>query len=812
MKSFQSSKLFRKKPKNKSCTSIDTTPKEDHSRSSRLSRCQSDKVVNKITLPKQMVDETSLDTTRSTPKASAAKPLLLRSQTQKVVNKFIELDNEAKTRNGKEDYALGPSVSFLSLVLPSSCDDQLSHFIARSQTLLGKEKEAPSIISVSDVTTTTMTTAMTNPGDLLSVTSGLTTLAKDRVQETITCSDSIHDYLNSIKDESHLDSPRSVQDFPQRRDGPINVDFVLESDASEIALFAKSYIQSKQFSEAIDIYLTVLEHYQKKFGPQYPFVITTLHNLGVVYVLKGRYKKAMYYCNEALRRRRKTLGSNHLDVATSLFDLGIIHYASEEFNKALDVLREALHIVCNEIEPKRQDCMIAAILNNIGCIHFSMGKLIASIATFEESLDVQRRRIGTVSSDEAGCAILNMSTTLCNAGIVSAKQNKFDSAASLIEEGLMVQQSVLPESHRVVSSTSKTLSRLLGQETHSDISPEIQMEIKLPRGWSSCNQIQIDDVLLSQCSDCLILGSAQHELNSQQRVSQSMNYKYLATAILSEGESKRHCSWVDMHKSKKSDSNFNLFQVCEQASGLIQQKEFTKATDLFNRIRRDRKNKCGDVNLIVSSATHCLGLIYLHTHNYQSARVEFQEAAKIRSRDLDHDHLDVLESQTKRAITMIALQDFDKALSIFQNLLGSMRKRFGYTHERVAVILNNIGICHYEFGGFLTALKSFEESVEILRDASEDCRDNEEKKKLLIFLGRALSNLSFQRFKRREFAESVVALEEALKVQQIVYGKRHKFVKKTIENLGYVMASVNCLDNKDKLKQMTKMYIEMLVQ
>ena len=162
---------------------------------------------------------------------------------------------------------------------------------------------------------------------------------------------------------------------------------------------------------------------------------------------------------------------------------------------------------------------------------------------------------------------------------------------------------------------------------------------------------------------------------------------------------------------------------------------------------------------------------------------------------------------------MIALQEFDNALTTFQKLLTHLRKRFGYTNYRVAIILNNIGICHYELGGFLTALKSFEETVEILREASINCQKDghdDEKKFLLILLGRSLNNLSFIRFKRKEYAEAVVVLEEGLKIQRDVFGNNHKQVKSNIENLAFTMATANCLDNKDKLIHTTEMYIEML--
>lgn len=160
---------------------------------------------------------------------------------------------------------------------------------------------------------------------------------------------------------------------------------------------------------------------------------------------------------------------------------------------------------------------------------------------------------------------------------------------------------------------------------------------------------------------------------------------------------------------------------------------------------------------------------------------------------------------------MIALQDVDKAIEILQAVLSHLRKRFGYSNYRISVILNNIGICHYELGGLLSALKSFEESVEILREAiARKSEQDEDNTKLRIFLGRSLQNLAFIRFKRRDYVEAIVALEESLKVHRDVFGVKHKLVKATIEDLAFIMATANCLDNKDKLNHMTAMYIEML--
>ena len=579
----------------------------------------------------------SMDTKKSTPRAKSwsnrkHRKSFSRCDTEKVVNtNHNEMnddmddsdDDNYDQMNNKNviGYELPPSVSFLSLILPcpdtnieenrykNNChdngisdlhdnDDEKENNAIRDFIRLEESSKlhtmknrysastAPSILSVSDATTATSTTGTEDIG---SIVSGQTTLAKDRLQETIASLSNIHFYLDNTANDINNppynnDNSNKENDVPNsciHHDGPINVDFVLESNETEIASFVHSFIQSKQYPEAIDIYLMILDHYQKQHGHEYPFVITTLHNLSIVYVLNGNYKEATYYCKEGLKRRRRKLGDDHLDVATSLCELGIIYYAREDFNKGLDVLRQALHIVCNQhpdeegIEIQNLDCKVASILNNIACFHYSMGKLIASIATFEESLDVMRRMIGAVSCDEVGYTLLNMSITLCNAGIVSAKHNQLDVASSLVEEGLMVQQSILPDDHRLVQSTISTLADLLHGDDDKNVEESClpmsiqKVEIQIPKQMSDPALHRRATKSFASCVDMLTLGPVYDELNCQRRVALSAQYKYLAEAILIEGESKRHCSWVDIQKMSEDNEESNLSNVCEDAARLI---------------------------------------------------------------------------------------------------------------------------------------------------------------------------------------------------------------------------------------------------
>ena len=159
---------------------------------------------------------------------------------------------------------------------------------------------------------------------------------------------------------------------------------------------------------------------------------------------------------------------------------------------------------------------------------------------------------------------------------------------------------------------------------------------------------------------------------------------------------------------------------------------------------------------------------------------------------------------------MIAMRDFDGAYTKLDKILRLVRKRHGYGHENVAIILNNIGICHYELGGIRTASKAFEEVVEILRDMTNTKIEATLLIRISIMLGRSLNNLAYIRYKRNEFDGAIVAQEEALRLQCRILGNDHREVKVATKNLAICMAVANCKNNKEKMGNMTNLYMGML--
>ena len=79
------------------------------------------------------------------------------------------------------------------------------------------------------------------------------------------------------------------------------------------------------------MYKRTLQLYEKLHDNDHPNVVTTLNNLGVLYVYQGKYEEAEPLYQRCLGIRKKKLGKNHPDVETTLHNLARLH---EGYSKA----------------------------------------------------------------------------------------------------------------------------------------------------------------------------------------------------------------------------------------------------------------------------------------------------------------------------------------------------------------------------------------------------------------------------------------------------------------------------------------------
>lgn len=151
-----------------------------------------------------------------------------------------------------------------------------------------------------------------------------------------------------------------------------------------------------------------------------PRVITSMHNLAMIYQKKGDNEKALELMEEALAARKKLYGNNHSFVASSMNGMALIqrdlgNYQQSEmlYRKALEILRsnyddDHLHVNYNLInlgdilvyreKYQEADSLFRIVLTNFsellgekhimyGVVNNQLGKVLFKQKKYEESLE-----------------------------------------------------------------------------------------------------------------------------------------------------------------------------------------------------------------------------------------------------------------------------------------------------------------------------------------------------------------------------------------------------------------------------------------
>ena len=211
--------------------------------------------------------------------------------------------------------------------------------------------------------------------------------------------------------------------------------------------------QSKQFKrlkEELSKAFRIQKTHPNKDDNQYLAGITA-HNLGVVSVLTGNPDEAVAYFREAICLKENSFGRNDRQVALSWDELGIQFFARGDFDGALTSFREAHSARSSHGEDSSRHPRMAMVLNNMACCYFQMGNHPEALKTLLEADEIQQRAIGSSAQDELD--ILHVAIVICNIGYLKLSLKQYEEGRSLLEEALLIQQSVLDDNHRAVRDT-----------------------------------------------------------------------------------------------------------------------------------------------------------------------------------------------------------------------------------------------------------------------------------------------------------------------------------------------------------------------
>lgn len=167
----------------------------------------------------------------------------------------------------------------------------------------------------------------------------------------------------------------------------------------------------------------------------------TAHNLAVCELLAGNDDEAVQLMEEAVILKENAFGKNHPEVGITWDELGIQYFARGRFEDSLATFRKAY-------ECRAAGSMsLLMVLNNMACCNLQLRNHRTALLQLDEARALQQEQA------KADLDLLHVAVVMCNCGYLHLCLKQYEEARSLLEEALLIQQSVLDDNHRAVRDT-----------------------------------------------------------------------------------------------------------------------------------------------------------------------------------------------------------------------------------------------------------------------------------------------------------------------------------------------------------------------
>ena len=254
---------------------------------------------------------------------------------------------------------------------------------------------------------------------------------------------------------------------------------------------------------------------------------------------------------------------------------------------------------------------------------------------------------------------------------------------------------------------------------------------------------------------------------------------------------------VDVDSAQFTDAERHLRAIHEMGAEHLIHGEFDEAVEVFTEILRGQMERHGPDHPRVGTALHNLGICHLKKGDYASAIRVCRDAVEVRKAALGGRHLDVAVSLAQLGIAHLECGQHRKALIAFREALQIRRTLLGPKHPKVARLLNNTGCALFELDEMRGAMLAFEETLDIQRsmmklpdaafgDEGSGGPSSSAAEQLLLSTAATLCNIGSIRLRLGDADGALVALEEALIVQQSVLGDDHQIVLATSDSIDFI--------------------------
>ncbi len=233
---------------------------------------------------------------------------------------------------------------------------------------------------------------------------------------------------------------------------------------------AYQFYRQGEYKKASDLFEQAVELAIKTFGPDHPYVATSLNKLASLYASLGRYANAEPLYQRSLKIREAKLGPDHPDVATSLNNLALLYYSQGRYAEAEPLYKRSLEIREAKLGPDHPD--VATSLNNLAGLYQLQGRYAETEPLNKRSLKILEAKLGPDHPDVA--------TSLNNLAELYRLQGRYAEAEPLNKRSLKIWEAKLGPDHPALATSLSNLAILYHlQGRYAEAEPLFQRSLKI---------------------------------------------------------------------------------------------------------------------------------------------------------------------------------------------------------------------------------------------------------------------------------------------------------------------------------------------
>lgn len=257
------------------------------------------------------------------------------------------------------------------------------------------------------------------------------------------------------------------------------------------------YVEKGRYGKAEPLTKRALAIFQQIFGPNSQEVATSLHDLGILYHYQGEYYKAETLLKQALEITENDLQSNNISLLPRVLQgLAVLYWTTGRYDEAEPLYKRSLLIFEATLGSDHEH--VARTLSNLGRLYITLGRFTEAKTVFGRSLEITERNYGInhpnfahtlgtlglmlveqghqaeaerhlmTALDILGPSNFHSVTILNDLGLLYFKQERYESARSLFQRSLEINEEHLGSNHHYVATNLNNLAMVSHRQGYHD--------------------------------------------------------------------------------------------------------------------------------------------------------------------------------------------------------------------------------------------------------------------------------------------------------------------------------------------------------